>query len=41
PFFKKHPQYLKTQGKYLRDMKAQPWTLFSADNTYSLPASKK
>jgi len=32
PFFKKHPEYLKTQGKYLRDMKAYPWTLFSASN---------
>ena len=32
PFFKKHPQYLKTQGKYLRDMKAYPWTMFSADD---------
>jgi hypothetical protein len=30
PFFKKHPEYLKTQGKYLRDMKAYPWTLFAA-----------
>ncbi|CAN5419705.1 hypothetical protein BH09BAC6_BH09BAC6_13380 [soil metagenome] len=30
PFFKKHPQYFKTQGKYLRDMKAYPWTLFGA-----------
>jgi hypothetical protein len=30
PFFKKHPEYLKTQGKYLRDMKAYPWTLFTA-----------
>jgi hypothetical protein len=29
-FFKKHPEYLKSQGKYLRDMKAYPWTLFSA-----------
>ncbi len=32
PFFKKHPEYLKTQGKYLRDMKAYPWTLFTASN---------
>jgi hypothetical protein len=32
PFFKKHPEYIKTQGKYLRDMKAYPWTLFSASN---------
>ena len=31
PFFKKHPEYFKTQGKYLRDMKAYPWTLFSAN----------
>jgi len=31
PFFKKHPEYFKTQGKYLRDMKAYPWTLFKAD----------
>jgi len=31
PFFKKHPEYA-WQGKYLRDMKAYPWTLFSADN---------
>jgi hypothetical protein len=30
PFFQKHPQYFKTQGKYLRDMKAYPWTLFTA-----------
>ena len=30
PFFKKHPEYFKTQGKYLRDMKAYPWTLFAA-----------
>lgn len=30
PFFKKHPEYFKTQGKYLRDMKSYPWTLFSA-----------
>jgi hypothetical protein len=30
PFFKKHPEYFKTQGKYLRDMKAYPWTLFTA-----------
>jgi len=30
PFFKKHPEYYKTQGKYLRDMKAYPWTLFAA-----------
>jgi hypothetical protein len=29
PFFKKHPQY-NYQAKYLRDMKAYPWTLFSA-----------
>jgi len=32
PFFKKHPEYFKTQGKYLRDMKAYPWTLFTASN---------
>ncbi len=32
PFFKKHPEYFSTQGKYLRDMKAYPWTLFSASN---------
>jgi len=31
PFFKAHPEYLKTQGKYLRDMKAYPWTLFEAN----------
>jgi hypothetical protein len=31
PFFKKHPEYFKTQGKYLRDMKAYPWTLFTAN----------
>ncbi|HAL82041.1 MAG TPA: peptidase C45 [Mucilaginibacter sp.] len=31
PFFKKHPEYFKTQGKYLRDMKAYPWTLFKAN----------
>jgi hypothetical protein len=30
PFLKKHPEYFKTQGQYLRDMKAYPWTLFSA-----------
>ncbi|HEY8780264.1 MAG TPA: C45 family peptidase [Mucilaginibacter sp.] len=30
PFFNKHPEYFKTQGKYLRDMKAYPWTLFIA-----------
>ncbi|WP_295796396.1 C45 family autoproteolytic acyltransferase/hydolase [Mucilaginibacter sp.] len=30
PFLKKHPEYVKTQGKYLRNMKAYPWTLFSA-----------
>jgi hypothetical protein len=30
-FFKKHPEYFKTQGKYLRDMKAYPWTLFKAE----------
>lgn len=29
PFFKAHPQY-NWQAKYLRDMKAYPWTLFSA-----------
>jgi len=29
PFFKKHPEY-SYQSKYLRDMKAYPWTLFSA-----------
>ena len=29
PFFAKHPQY-KYQSKYLHDMKAYPWTLFSA-----------
>ena len=32
PFLKKHPEYVKTQGKYLRNMKAYPWTLFSAAN---------
>lgn len=31
PFFKNHPEYFKTQGKYLRDMKAYPWTLFTAN----------
>ncbi|HVW95246.1 MAG TPA: C45 family autoproteolytic acyltransferase/hydrolase [Mucilaginibacter sp.] len=31
PFLKKHPEYVKTQGKYLRDMKAYPWTLFKAN----------
>jgi len=30
PFFEKHPEFYKTQGKYLRDMKAYPWTLFKA-----------
>ncbi|GAC1305916.1 MAG: hypothetical protein NVSMB24_15550 [Mucilaginibacter sp.] len=30
PFFKKHPEFFKSQGKYLRDMKAYPWTLFQA-----------
>jgi len=30
PFLKQHPEYVKTQGKYLRDMKAYPWTLFAA-----------
>ncbi len=29
PFFKKHPEY-NYQSKYLRDMKAYPWTLFTA-----------
>ena len=29
PFLKKHPQY-NYQAKYLRDMKAYPWTLFAA-----------
>jgi hypothetical protein len=29
PFFKKHTEY-NYQAKYLRDMKAYPWTLFSA-----------
>jgi hypothetical protein len=29
PYFAKHPEY-KWQSKYLRDMKAYPWTLFSA-----------
>jgi hypothetical protein len=32
PFFKAHPEYEKAQGKYLRDMKAYPWTLFTASN---------
>ena len=32
PFLKLHPEYVKTQGKYLRDMKAYPWTLFAASN---------
>ena len=31
PFLQKHPEYIKTQGKYLRDMKAYPWTLFGAN----------
>jgi len=31
PFLKLHPEYVKTQGKYLRDMKAYPWTLFTAN----------
>jgi hypothetical protein len=31
PFLKKHPEYINTQGKYLRDMKAYPWTLFSSN----------
>jgi hypothetical protein len=30
PFLKKHPEFVKTQGKYLKDMKAYPWTLFTA-----------
>jgi hypothetical protein len=30
PFLKQHPEYVKSQGKYLRDMKAYPWTLFAA-----------
>jgi hypothetical protein len=34
PFFKKHPEYFKTQGKYLRDMKAYPWTLFTANQDH-------
>jgi hypothetical protein len=29
PFFKQHPEY-NYQAKYLRDMKAYPWTLFAA-----------
>jgi hypothetical protein len=29
PYFAKHPEY-KWQSAYLRDMKAYPWTLFSA-----------
>ena len=29
PFLQKHPEY-NYQSKYLRDMKAYPWTLFSA-----------
>ena len=32
PFFKAHPEYFATQGKYLKDMKAYPWTLFAAAN---------
>jgi hypothetical protein len=32
PFFKMHPQY-KWESKYLRDMKAYPWTMFSAEQT--------
>jgi hypothetical protein len=31
PFFKAHPEYFKPQGKYLRDMKSYPWTLFAAN----------
>ncbi len=31
PFLKKHPEFFRTQGKYLRDMKAYPWTLFKAE----------
>jgi len=31
PFLKAHPEYAKTQGKYLRDMKAYTWTLFTAN----------
>lgn len=30
-FYKAHPEY-KWQAKYLQDMKAYPWTLFSAKN---------
>jgi len=40
PFFKKHPEYFKTQGKYLRDMKAYPWTKFVADDHYTIPETK-
>jgi hypothetical protein len=29
PFLKQHPEY-NYQAKYLRDMKAYPWTLFAA-----------
>jgi hypothetical protein len=29
PYFAKHPEY-KWMSPYLRDMKAYPWTLFSA-----------
>jgi len=38
PFFAKHPEFFKTQGKYLRDMKAYPWTMFtaSADSLISI-----
>jgi hypothetical protein len=31
PFLKAHPEYVKSQGKYLRDMKSYPWTLFTAN----------
>ena len=29
PFFEKHPEY-RWQGKFLKDMKGHPWTLFEA-----------
>jgi hypothetical protein len=32
PFLKAHPEY-SWQKPYLKDMKAQPWTLFTAGDT--------
>jgi hypothetical protein len=29
PFFERHPEFA-WQGKFLRDMKGNPWTLFEA-----------